>query len=532
MRVADFFCGAGGFSEGFRMMGFDVAFALDSWKPAIETHEFNHPRCKHSDRDILKIGIDEIDSIIPDTEVMIGSPPCVSFSGSNKAGKADKGLGIELMEKYLQIIAYKKNKKGSMLKHWILENVPNADKHLKDSYTFEELGLNGGKKIALKAKRRLILNAADYGAPQTRRRLFYGDYPLPTKTNDMDEWVKLGDVIASLSRGSPIVEDINHGFTIPKTELSDHLYDTTIEDFEWKAAKRLKRDHSYMGKMSFPENERRPSRTIMATMSSSTRESMIIGTGKEGIYRRPTIREIASLMSYPITYQFVAESEGNKYKLVGNSVCCKASTALAKAILDHEGIQRPYRPNTHERFKEPPFNLNGQPGMRKQPKPRRLTARFRMHVPGLKVGSFRVDIDNHESNHAKKAFIWRAVLHAGSGKNALHAIVSQDVIESMISFVNDFDGFKEDVSSIFKTSLQNPDDFQKAYCRLLDNTKGPEEALYKIKNLVDKHFPEDVFSDIYVKNMGINLKRKGFPIRIIAALYAANHVTGNVMSKS
>ena len=46
LTVADFFCGAGGFSEGFHQAGFKVIFGLDNWKPAIETHDLNHPFCK------------------------------------------------------------------------------------------------------------------------------------------------------------------------------------------------------------------------------------------------------------------------------------------------------------------------------------------------------------------------------------------------------------------------------------------------------------------------------------------------------
>ena len=34
MRVADFFCGGGGFSEGFRQAGFKIVFAVDKWEPA------------------------------------------------------------------------------------------------------------------------------------------------------------------------------------------------------------------------------------------------------------------------------------------------------------------------------------------------------------------------------------------------------------------------------------------------------------------------------------------------------------------
>lgn len=46
MRVADFFCGGGGFSEGFRQAGFKISFAVDKWKPAVDTFKANKPEAK------------------------------------------------------------------------------------------------------------------------------------------------------------------------------------------------------------------------------------------------------------------------------------------------------------------------------------------------------------------------------------------------------------------------------------------------------------------------------------------------------
>jgi len=103
VTVCDFFCGAGGFSEGFYQEGFDVVFALDYWKPAYITHEHNHKHCKNVCMNILDIDSPEkIDEIIPDTDIIIGSPPCVSFSSSNLSGKADKTLGLQLIKQFLK----------------------------------------------------------------------------------------------------------------------------------------------------------------------------------------------------------------------------------------------------------------------------------------------------------------------------------------------------------------------------------------------------------------------------------------------
>ena len=40
LTIIDFFCGAGGFSEGFRQAGYEIKQGYDNWLPAIET--FNH----------------------------------------------------------------------------------------------------------------------------------------------------------------------------------------------------------------------------------------------------------------------------------------------------------------------------------------------------------------------------------------------------------------------------------------------------------------------------------------------------------
>ena len=111
MKVADFFCGAGGFSEGFRQAGFEIAFALDKWQPAINTHHANHPNAKTILKNIEEVAYlsdKEFEELIPDTEIIIGSPPCVAFSNSNKSGKGDKSLGLKLLKAYLRIIARKK----------------------------------------------------------------------------------------------------------------------------------------------------------------------------------------------------------------------------------------------------------------------------------------------------------------------------------------------------------------------------------------------------------------------------------------
>ena len=198
--VLDVFCGAGGFSEGFRQQGFKIALGIDRWRPAIET--FNHNFGVNSvvlDMLSFRRSIKKIESL-PDTDVILGSPPCVSFSNSNVSGKADKRSGILLTKLFLKIVAVKKFKKGSILKAWYMENVVNSMKYLPAVYTFRDLGLakwaernglrSGDVAISLKDSK-VTVNAEDYGAAQRRKRLISGEI---IERADVNVYVKMNNI--------------------------------------------------------------------------------------------------------------------------------------------------------------------------------------------------------------------------------------------------------------------------------------------------------------------------------------------------
>lgn len=526
MKVTDLFCGAGGFSEGFRIADFNVVFGLDNWAPAIATHKLNHPEAGHHLGDILKIKPEEIDSVIPDTEVIIGSPPCISFSYSNKAGKADKSLGTALIEKFLQIVAVKKNKEGSILKYWLMENVPNSSKYIKESYTFEELRLPGGNNIALEIPTREILNAADYGTPQTRSRFVCGNYPIPKKTVSPNGYLTMKQILNAL--GNPLksaklkIEDICWAFEIAGSDLTDHYYDTKVQEFEWKAAKRLKVDHGFMGKMSFPENLERPSRTVMATQSAVSRESILFSTEELGVYRLPTIREIACFMSFPLTYQFEGKNEATKYRLVGNAVCPKMSAALALAIKLKEGLDKvmPSKPVFSTR--KPALDLTGQKHKQKKQCSRNPNAKFRSHVPYLKVLSLRVDLDNLSSDFGKGKFVWKAVLHRGTGKKAIQSQPKPDDVKNALGSYR-LAELQRNLKAAFNEKIPSANGFQKAFINNNgEDCLGPAKSLEIIKGAVDDTYPEDEYNNTFVdvdeKAFGVG--RGTMPIRILAALYS------------
>lgn len=441
-KVVDFFCGGGGFSEGFKLAGFNIIFAVDKWQPAITTHHANHPEAKSIVDDVIRISNlpdEEFHNLVPDSEVIIGSPPCTFFSNSNKSGKGDKSLGIQLIEAYLRIVARKKTKKGSILKHWVLENVPNVESYIEESYSYKDLGINLEGNLKVKYPSSKVYNAKYFGVASNRKRYFCGNFPEPVKLiiND-DDCKTINDILQFLEKPKSHLEekikDPNYpNFEMTSDDITDHHYIMEIADFEWKKAKRLKQDKGYMGKMAFPENFEKPSRTIMATMSCSARESMIYPyIPKEDRYRIPTVREIACIMSYPLDYRFYGNSKSIKYKLVGNSVPPKMSFAIAKSIANTNKLKIPknYIPikfdNTIE-FK----NLNGNIYPVNIEKPKKETAKFKYHIPYLIINTFRVELTNYNSDFENLDFRWDAEIHKSQGQSAKKYIptITSDLFE-------------------------------------------------------------------------------------------------------
>jgi len=555
LTVVDLFCGAGGISEGFRQNGFKVKLGLDFWEPAIETHELNHPDSDHVLMDVNKLeSAEDIDRVIPDADVIVGGPPCQSFSHSNKAGKADKTEGLNLIEIMLRIIAWKKENGG--LKYWALENVPNTKKHIKDVYTWEELQLPGDGS-PLEVKKKPIHTAADFGVPQERKRMICGNYPDVEKTHE-DDWITMKDVFDELKdpikgTDAEYIEDPCYDLKVKKEELTDHFYDSRVQEYRWKRAKRLKEDHGFMGKMSFPEELDRPSRTVMATRSASTRESMLFGVDKDDDggyedYRLPTVREIATFMSFPLTYQFEASTESKKYRLVGNAVPCKLAGAIAKAIADEEGMEVPEGFVPLEGDPEPSLDLTGRERKKRKPRKRKDDSKFARHVPYIKLRGFRVDIDNKESDFPDDV-VWTTRLHKGQGRHAAEVLIEDEHVQGMMdssikiqSTIMDFeqdpdedldvdwDSFLRDLEDGFEGRLPGPEGFQDIYVhRGEGDGYGPNQALEKIRDIIDEHIPKEKYEDVEIDNEGVlDIDVDSVPVRIVACMVACHYVTKNV----
>lgn len=505
MRVADFFCGAGGFSEGFRQAGFITIFAVDKWMPAVNTHHGNHPHSNTILDDVERISLlpdEEFHELVPDTEVIIGSPPCVAFSNSNKSGKGDKSLGIKLLESYLRIVARKKFRTGSILNYWILENVPNIEKYIKPFYTAHDLGLDGDFTLQVLHENSGVYNSKNFGVAQNRKRFLCGDFPSPQLTIVEDEDVlPLKTILDSLKDPTEgldkLINDPNYNFQMLSRDVTDHHFIKELARHEWQKARQLKEDKGYMGRMAFPEDINKPARTVMANSSVSSRESIIYGY-KKNRYRMPTVRELASVMSFPIDYRFYGESRGVKSKLVGNAVPPKMSYAFAKSMAESLGRDVPnqYRPIQHAtdiNF----INLNNTLFPINNEKQKRDSARFKYHIPYLIIKAFRVELTNYNSDFKNKKYQWDVEIHKSQGPRAK---IFNPVIQST-KFDEDINTRIQSYVNSIECQLVSFNKFQQQYCLTTEERQGllgPNELLESVKELIADIIKDDLTGAIMI----------------------------------
>ncbi len=514
MRVADFFCGGGGFSEGFRQAGFDIVFAVDKWAPAVRTYKGNKPGVNVIQDDVIRIANlpdDEFEALVPDSEVIIGSPPCQSFSHSNKSGNADKSIGIQLIEAYLKIIVRKKYKQGSLLRYWVLENVPAVRNYIADEYSAADFGLEGDFVLRPHDGASGKYNAKYFGAPTNRERYLCGEFPKPTETKGENDVTTLKQVLDSL--GDPLrtdhglITDINYpSLSLEAQQVTDQHYIYELAEFECKTAKRLKQDKGYMGKMAFPENLDKPARTVMATMTASAREAMILGYGDDR-YRLPTVREAACMMSFPIDYWFYGESKGVKHTLVGNAVPPKLSYAVAVAIANaaNEPIPAKYIPIQHVLNDEqlPFINLNGARFEIRKEQPKRESSKFKYHIPYLIIDAYRVELTNYRSDFENKSYLWEVEIHHSQGKDKAKVFTPNI---TMRAIPTQYKECVRDYIDRIKKSVPNMNTFQSVFCMTTEARSkqmfyGPYELLDDIKAFIETTFsPEEQKEHIQFKD--------------------------------
>lgn len=161
--VVDLFAGAGGISEGFRQVGYRIAAGVEIDPDAAATYRKNFPRATTIVGDVRSPEIHEqVLDAARAADVIVGGPPCQAFSQMRNHTRLIDDPRNSLYREFVQIVA------GILPRAFLMENVTGIDQMGVREQILRDLMLDGEYKVAAQ-----VVDAADFGVPQTRKRLLF-----------------------------------------------------------------------------------------------------------------------------------------------------------------------------------------------------------------------------------------------------------------------------------------------------------------------------------------------------------------------
>lgn len=371
MNVIDLFAGCGGLSTGFEMAGYKIPLAVEKDEWASETYKKNHKNTKVVTEDITQVL--DLDSLLPKKNIkidgIIGGPPCQGFSLSGNRDKKDPRNSL-----FMEFVRFVKHFQP---KFFVMENVTGIlSMQTKSGQLVKDVILSeydaAGYNVEI-----FILNAAEFGVPQSRIRVFFiglrkdipydrdrlepkgflfgddqitieqaimdlpqisagegkeeAEYPCEPK-NEYQKWVREGS--------KAVYNHIAMRHTARLVERFSHIeYGQSVADVaqEYQQRQRGAAD-KISGKVYSQNNMRpypdKPSPTVPASFQSNFVHPYI--------NRNYTAREGARLQSFPDTYIFCGkrttmswEKNLSQYQQIGNAVPPLLAKGIANSITEY-----------------------------------------------------------------------------------------------------------------------------------------------------------------------------------------------------
>jgi len=187
-KAVDLFCGAGGLSQGLSQAGFDVIWALDHEEKCKPTYDENNDH-EMTVGDITEMTPPDLDLEAGELDLLAGGPPCPTFSsvGKVKINSIEGRDNTEddrhaLYQDFLRFVDHYKPKA------FIMENVEGmTSAENKDGDSVLEVIKEEMEELGYEVKAK-VLDAANFGTPQHRKRIFFVGNKIGVENPDLDEW--------------------------------------------------------------------------------------------------------------------------------------------------------------------------------------------------------------------------------------------------------------------------------------------------------------------------------------------------------
>lgn len=163
LSVVDLFCGAGGLSEGFRRAGYRVTAGSDHDPDAAATFARNFPEAAALCGDVRDAQLrEQLYAVAADADVLVGGPPCQAFSQVRNHTRLIDDPRNSLYREFISAV------ESALPDAFLMENVPGLAQMGVKEQVLRDLSLDG--EYAVRAQ---LVDAADFGVPQTRKRLLF-----------------------------------------------------------------------------------------------------------------------------------------------------------------------------------------------------------------------------------------------------------------------------------------------------------------------------------------------------------------------
>jgi DNA (cytosine-5)-methyltransferase 1 len=326
---------------GFQRAGVKIVGANDLDKDACRTYEANHPsgivECGDIQENLMALGRFE------GVDLVFGGPPCQGFSVAGKMNPEDPRS--QLLWVFMQAVALTRPRA------FVCENVKALavlDKWASVRQKLFRLAHEAGY-----AYRLVVLNAADFGVPQSRERMFLIGF------RDVQDVSGLETLFAHYKKPSPTVRDILSPLGLAGSEHNQRICNAKVTI----AARPVMRRSPYAGMMfngqGRPLNPDSYSCALHASMGGN--KTPIIDEAhcyfqeeswvewyhahlmKGGLplpidaapkqLRRLTIDEALRIQTFPYDYQFIG-GQSSIYRQIGNAVPCGLAQVVASVVQD------------------------------------------------------------------------------------------------------------------------------------------------------------------------------------------------------
>ena len=362
--AVDLFAGAGGLSLGFEQAGFDIMASVEIDPIHCSAHKYNFPMCKTICRSVVDVTgeyVREVSGIgEKEIDVVIGGAPCQGFSLIGKRALDDDRN--KLVYHYVRLVLELKPK------YFVFENVKGltVGKHKQFLVEIMDAFKDGGYDVVSDYK---VLNAANYGVPQDRRRLFLmggrKGIALPSYPEPLSIRTTVGDAIGDIPDAEKYPELWGRDWVYAKfgeqSLYSSYLHGVGKDpsDFSYprifnkdKLTCSLLTDHSDISRGRFvetlPDTVEPTSRFKKLSMNGLC-NTLRAGTASDrGAFTSPrpihpiyprviTVREAARLHSYPDWFRFHV-TKWHGFRQVGNSVPPMLARSVGLQIMKVLGV--------------------------------------------------------------------------------------------------------------------------------------------------------------------------------------------------